>query len=90
MRVAVRDSGVGIPADDLPKVFKAFWTTKPGGMGMGLAVCKSIIEAFGGELRVAPNAGRGVTFFFTLPLSLASPAGKREGAPSAAGERIAS
>ena len=69
VRVAVRDSGVGIPGDELDRVFEAFWTTKPSGMGMGLAVCSSIVKSCGGELKVEPNAGRGVTFSFTLPLA---------------------
>ena len=67
--VAVRDSGTGIAGDDLEKVFDAFWTTKSLGMGMGLAVCKSIIESYGGRIWVEPNKDRGVTFFFTLPLA---------------------
>jgi len=69
VRVAVRDSGVGIPAEDLDRVFEAFWTTKASGMGMGLAVCGSIVKSCGGEIRVEPNADRGVTFSFTVPLA---------------------
>lgn len=67
-RVAVRDSGVGIPAEDLDGVFDAFYTTKASGLGMGLAVCRSIIEAHGGTIWVERNDDCGVTFFFTLPL----------------------
>jgi signal transduction histidine kinase/ABC-type uncharacterized transport system substrate-binding protein len=67
VRVAVRDSGVGIRPEDAPRVFEAFWTTKPSGMGMGLAVCSSIVRSYGGEIWVEPGQDRGVTFFFTLP-----------------------
>jgi signal transduction histidine kinase len=67
VRVAIRDSGVGIRPEDAPRVFEAFWTTKPSGMGMGLAVCNSIIRSCGGEIGVEPGQDRGVTFFFTLP-----------------------
>jgi PAS domain S-box-containing protein len=67
--VAVRDSGVGIAPEQAGKVFDAFWTTKPTGMGMGLAICSSIVKSHGGEIRVAPAAGRGATLAFTLPLA---------------------
>jgi signal transduction histidine kinase len=67
LSVAVRDSGSGIPPQEIGKVFDAFYTTKPTGMGMGLAVSRSIVEAHGGAIRVEPNADRGVTFSFTLP-----------------------
>jgi signal transduction histidine kinase len=67
VRVAIRDSGVGIRPEDAPRVFEAFWTTKPSGMGMGLAVCSSIIRSCGGEIGIEPGQERGVTFFFTLP-----------------------
>lgn len=67
VQVALRDSGVGIPTEKLDKVFDPFWTTKRQGMGMGLAVCRSIIEAHGGEIWVERNAERGVTFYFKLP-----------------------
>ncbi len=67
VRLSVRDGGKGIDAKDLDRVFEAFHTTKPGGMGMGLAISRSIIEAHGGRLWVTPNDGPGVTFAFTLP-----------------------
>ena len=73
-QVAVSDSGTGISDDDLGKVFDAFWTTKTHGMGMGLAVCKSIVESNGGRIWVERNVDRGVTVFFTLPLAQAQPA----------------
>jgi signal transduction histidine kinase len=65
--VAVEDSGVGLDPDNLDRIFDALFSTKPEGMGMGLAICKSIVEAHGGTIRARPNAGRGATFEFTLP-----------------------
>jgi PAS domain S-box-containing protein len=65
--VVVRDSGVGLSAEGITGVFEAFYTTKPEGMGMGLWICRSIIEAHGGELTVQPNDGFGATFQFFLP-----------------------
>ena len=64
--VAVQDSGVGIDGQDLEKLFDAFYTTKPQGMGMGLAISRSIVEDHGGQLWAAPNDGPGATFQFTL------------------------
>jgi PAS domain S-box-containing protein len=68
-RVAVCDNGEGIAGDLLDKVFDGFYTTKTKGLGMGLAVCRSIVEAHGGEIWAERNTERGVTFFFTLPLA---------------------
>jgi C4-dicarboxylate-specific signal transduction histidine kinase len=65
--VAVRDSGVGLSPEGIARVFEAFYTTKPEGMGMGLWICRSIIEAHGGQLTAQPNDGRGATFQFVLP-----------------------
>jgi PAS domain S-box-containing protein len=65
--VAVRDSGPGIDATHLEHVFEAFYTTKSSGMGMGLSVCRSIIDAHGGRLWAEANKPRGAAFQFTLP-----------------------
>ena len=69
--VAVCDCGVGIEQGQAEQVFKAFHSTKSSGMGMGLAISRSIIEAHGGRLWLEPNEGPGVTFKFTLPSSVA-------------------
>jgi signal transduction histidine kinase len=66
--VAVQDSGIGLAAESLEHLFDAFFTTKPSGMGMGLAISRTIIEAHGGRLWATPNDGPGATFQFTLPL----------------------
>jgi PAS domain S-box-containing protein len=65
--VAVRDSGPGIEATHLERVFETFYTTKSGGTGMGLSICRSIIEAHGGRLWAEANEPRGAVFQFTLP-----------------------
>jgi PAS domain S-box-containing protein len=65
--VAVRDSGSGIDPQHLERVFEAFYTTKSSGTGMGLSICRSIIDAHGGRLWVAANEPRGAVFQFTLP-----------------------
>lgn len=67
--VSVKDCGVGIKAEDTEQVFRAFHTTKSSGMGMGLAISRSIVEAHGGRLWAEPNADFGATFKFTLPVS---------------------
>lgn len=67
-RIAVRDHGEGLAGDLLDKVFDGFYTTKAKGLGMGLAVCRSIVESHGGEIWAERNAKRGVTFFVALPL----------------------
>jgi len=67
--VAVQDCGIGFAAEDRDKIFNAFYTTKSHGMGMGLTICRSIIEAHGGRLWAIQNEGPGATIQFTLPLS---------------------
>jgi PAS domain S-box-containing protein len=66
--VAVQDSGIGIERQNLEKIFDAFYTTKPQGMGMGLAISRSIVENHGGQLWAVPNDGPGMTFEFALPV----------------------
>ena len=65
--VTVQDSGLGLNPDSLENLFDAFYTTKPGGMGMGLSICRSIVEAHGGRLWADSRDGPGAIFQFTLP-----------------------
>jgi signal transduction histidine kinase len=65
--LGARDTGPGLSAEVLPRLFEPFYTTKPGGMGMGLSICRSIIEAHGGRLWAEANEPRGAVFQFTLP-----------------------
>jgi PAS domain S-box-containing protein len=67
MLVAVKDSGPGLAPASLQQLFVPFYTTKPGGLGMGLSICRSIIEAHGGSLWATANQPRGAIFHFTLP-----------------------
>ena len=64
--VAVEDAGVGIEPENVNRVFSAFHTTKPDGLGMGLSICRSIIEAHGGQLWASPNVGPGMMFQFMI------------------------
>ena len=65
--VSVSDTGVGLPPEKAERIFDAFFTTKPQGSGMGLAISRAIIESHGGRLWATPNNGRGASFHFTLP-----------------------
>jgi len=67
--VDVQDSGTGIADDELESIFEPFITTKPEGLGMGLSICRSIIERHGGAISATNNPGRGATFSITLPVS---------------------
>jgi len=67
VQVTVEDSGTGLDPDTMRKIFDAFYTTKPGGMGMGLSICRSILQTHGGRLWAAARDGPGTAFHFTLP-----------------------
>ncbi len=67
LMISVSDNGVGLPSEKVDLIFNAFYTTKPNGTGMGLAISRSIIEAHGGRLWATANAERGATFHFTMP-----------------------
>jgi PAS domain S-box-containing protein len=74
--ISVSDTGVGLPAENADQIFNTFFTTKPQGSGMGLPICRSIVESHGGRLWASKNSRRGATFQFTLP------AGVTKSAPS--------
>jgi signal transduction histidine kinase len=65
--VTVKDSGPGVDPDAIAKIFEPFYTTKSGGMGMGLSICRSILQNHGGRLWASANGGSGATFQFSLP-----------------------
>jgi hypothetical protein len=67
--VAVQDSGPGLKPESFEHLFDSFYTTKPSGMGMGLSICRSIVEAHDGRIWATPNAGPGITVQFTLPIN---------------------
>jgi signal transduction histidine kinase len=69
VRVAVRDSGPGFSAENLQCLFAPFFTTKPNGMGMGLSICRSIIEDHGGRLWASRIDPQGALFQFTIPVT---------------------
>ena len=66
--VKVQDTGPGLEPEKLDRLFQSFYTTKPDGIGMGLAISRSIVEAHGGRLSAATNEPRGAVFRFTLPV----------------------
>ena len=72
VQAVVRDRGVDLDPAQLDRLFEAFYTTKPQGMGMGLAICRSIIASHGARLWAEPNSGPGATFTFPLPIASAA------------------
>jgi C4-dicarboxylate-specific signal transduction histidine kinase len=72
--VSVIDTGVGLPSQEADEIFKAFFTTKRQGIGMGLSISRSIVESHGGRLWATGNPGRGATFQFSLPVGIAAEA----------------
>ena len=65
--LSITDLGDGVPEEAKGRLFDPFVTTKPGGLGLGLSICRSVVEAHGGALRHEGNGGRGAVFAFTLP-----------------------
>jgi PAS domain S-box-containing protein len=70
LQFSVSDTGVGLPTEKMDQIFSAFFTTKPQGSGMGLAISRSIVESHGGQLWASANSGGGATFHFTLPIQV--------------------
>ena len=68
--ISVSDTGVGLPTDEVDRIFDAFYTTKPQGSGMGLAISRSIIESHQGRIWATANDGRGASFHFSLPAAV--------------------
>lgn len=73
VRVSVEDSGAGVDMENIERLFQPLYTTKPEGLGMGLAIARTIVDAHGGELRASNNTGGGATFQFTLPAAAGRP-----------------
>jgi signal transduction histidine kinase len=69
LQISISDTGLGVDSENADRVFDAFYTTKPEGMGLGLSICRSIVEAHGGRLWTRPNAPGGSVFCITLPTS---------------------
>ena len=85
---SVADTGTGIGSHNIDRIFDPFFTTKSGGMGMGLSICRSIIEAHDGRVWVAPNKPQGAVFWFMLPADGAwLPGSSREPPISSTAER---
>src|ERR1700683_4207739 len=70
LQFSVSDTGVGLPMEKMDQIFSAFFTTKPQGRGMGLAISRSIVESHGGRLWATANDGQGAIFHFTLPIQV--------------------
>ncbi|HVY89908.1 MAG TPA: ATP-binding protein, partial [Hyphomonadaceae bacterium] len=83
IRVSVLDSGSGIAGDNIERIFDPFYTTKSQGLGMGLSICRSIVDAHGGKLWAAPNSPRGAVLCFALPIAETANASERAGAGAA-------
>jgi signal transduction histidine kinase len=71
--VAVQDAGIGVEPANLGQLFRAFYTTNPDGMGIGLSICRSIVEAHGGRMWADRNIGPGMTFQFTISSCVENP-----------------
>ena len=85
VRISVRDTGIGMPPDLAARLFRPFTSTKAQGMGVGLSICRSIVEAHGGRIWAEANADRGTTFSFTVPIArpaAATAAARQAGTPS--------
>jgi signal transduction histidine kinase len=82
VKVSVADTGTGIGPHDVERIFDPLFTTKSDGMGMGLSICRSIIEAHGGRIWIAPNKPQGADFQFVLPADGATSAGASRGEPT--------
>jgi signal transduction histidine kinase len=72
VRLTVQDSGIGFSPETADRLFESFYTTKEDGMGIGLSVSRSIIQAHNGQLWATPNDGPGVTFAFSIPYECSS------------------
>jgi PAS domain S-box-containing protein len=82
VHIAVRDSGIGIPPEILPRIFDPFFTTKQKGSGLGLATCYSILKQHDGSIEVESESGRGTTFHIYLPVSIQQPEPETQAAPT--------
>ena len=77
LEVKVQDTGLGIPEEKREKIFEPFYTTKNGGMGLGLSICRKIVESHGGRITAEGRVDKGATFIIRLPIAARTPAGQR-------------